>query len=97
MNMDKFTCDNPPPSKEFFEYRSLKICNYHDGSSHPWQATASARVEIVPYGYGATADEAVLEMLREIDESIKKLNLLRQDALEALGEECKNKQEVQNG
>ena len=86
MNMDKFTCDNPPPCKETFEYRSLRIRNYHDDSSHPWQATASARVDIVPYGYGATADEAVREMLSEIDESIKKLNLLRQDALEALKE-----------
>lgn len=105
MNMEKFKRKEAPTiktgktfiRKETFTYKSLKINLYKYSYSQNWQATNSAMTQLDPYGHGATADEAVREMLCDIDKSIKNLNILRQDALEALGEECKNKQEVQNG
>lgn len=97
MNMEKFKRKEAPTikigktfiRKETFTYKSLKINLYKYSYSQNWQATNSAMTQLDPYGHGASAEEAVREMLRDIDESIKKLNLLRQDALEALKEDAK--------
>ena len=90
MNMTRFTQKDAPSYKEIYEYKSLRIIKYFVEGYFRWQATASAKADIMPYGYGAIPKDAVREMLRDIDESIKKLNLLRQDALEALKEDGKH-------
>ena len=89
MNMAKFTQKEVQSYKEIYEYKSLRIIKYLVEGYCRWQATASARADIVPYGYGATPEEAVREMLGLIDESIKNLNLLRQAAMKALKEDGK--------
>ena len=68
MNMKKFTLKDAPSYKEIYEYKSLRIIKYLAEGYYRWQATASARADIMPYGYGATPEEAVREMLGLIDE-----------------------------